>query len=79
MGAYELWEMRSGNLVGSWAAEAEALAVIWTALETHADEIVSTMSLLAEDASGETSVIAEGLPLIELAHQPNQPPNQRSA
>ena len=79
MATYELWEMRSGDLVGSWAVEADALAVIRAALDTHADEIVSTMSLLAEDASGETSVIAEGLPLIELAHQPNQPPNQRSA
>ena len=48
MGAYELWEMRSGNLVQSWAAEADALAVIRTALDAHGDAAVSTMSLLAE-------------------------------
>ena len=28
MAMYELWEMRSGNLVGSWSTEAEVLAAI---------------------------------------------------
>ena len=69
MATYELWEMRSGNLVGSWAAEADALAVIRTALDTHGDETVATMSLLAEDARGVTNVVAEGPALIERARQ----------
>lgn len=79
MATYELWEMRSGNLVGSWETEADALSVIRRAVDRQEAESVASLSLLAEDANGETSVIAEGLPLVERARQLNLPPSQRSA
>lgn len=69
MATYELWEMRSGNLVGSWPAEAEALAVVREALARHGAELVASLSLLSEDAQGDTAVVAEGAALVERACQ----------
>lgn len=69
MTTYELWEMRSGNLVGSWPAEAEALAVVREALARHGPEFVASLSLLSEDTQGDTTVVAEGAALVERARQ----------
>src|SRR4051812_5809351 len=60
MAMYELWEMRSGNLVRSWGAEAEALAVIRNTLGRHGTESLLNLSLLVEDSDGETTIVAEG-------------------
>jgi hypothetical protein len=79
MATYELWEMRSGNLVGSWAAEAEALAVVRDAMTRHGAEMVASLSLLSEDARGETTLVAEGEALGERARQASSTPEQRSA
>jgi hypothetical protein len=65
MATYELWEMRSGNLVGSWTAEAEALAVVRDALDRHGAGMVAPLSLLSEDPHGGTHVFAEGTALVE--------------
>jgi hypothetical protein len=79
MATCELWEMRSGNLVGSWSAEDEAMAVVRDALSRHGSSFVTSLSLLVEDAHGETTVIAEGHSLINHAHQAPPPREQRSA
>jgi hypothetical protein len=76
---YELWEMRSGNLVGSWSTETEALAVVRDALNRHSADAFASLSLLAEDAQGETTVVAEGLALIHWAQTGTPARDQRSA
>jgi hypothetical protein len=79
MATYELWEMSSGNLVGSWPAEAEALTVVRDALARHGAELVASLALLSEDAQGDTTVVAEGAALVERARQMTSTPGQRSA
>jgi hypothetical protein len=79
MATYELWDMRSGNLVGSWPAETEALAVVREALDRHGAEVVASLSLLAESTQGDTTVVAEGAALVERARQVATAPEQRSA
>ena len=79
MATYELWEMRSGNLVGSWPVEAEALAVVREAMTRHGAEMVASLSLLSEDPRGETTLVAEGAALGERARQAMPSREQRSA
>jgi hypothetical protein len=79
MATYELWEMRSGNLVGSWSAENEALAIVRDALDRHGDELATSLSLLVEDSQGETTVVAEGSALLERARRTPYSSEQRSA
>lgn len=79
MATYELWEMRTGNLVGSWSAESEALAVICDALHRHGDSFAASLSLLVEDGQGETIVVAEGAALIDHVRQTTEAREQRSA
>lgn len=79
LATYELWEMRSGNLVGSWPAETEALAVAREALDRHGAELVASLSLLSENTQGDTTVVAEGAALVERTRQVTATPDQRSA
>lgn len=79
MATYELWEMQSGNLIGAWVAEADALASVRVALDRHGAEMVASLSLLAEDARGQTTVVAEGLALVERARTLTSASEQRTA
>ena len=59
---WELWDADSGNLVGDYASEADALANVHDAVSRHGPAVVETLALGAEyDDDG-------GLELIARAH-----------
>jgi hypothetical protein len=68
MVTYELWETRSGNLMGSFASEAEALAVVRDAIRQHGRGYAETLILAREDDE-ETVTLAEGAGLADLAER----------
>lgn len=79
MATYELWDMRTGNLVGSWGTQADALSVIRRAVARQGAEAIGTLSLLCEDATGNTTLVAEGATLVELAEKAPVGQDRRSA
>lgn len=67
MAAFEIWEMRSGNLMGSYGSEAEALAVVADAIQTHGAGYAETLALVRENGRGHSETIAMGSELAEQA------------
>lgn len=45
---WELWDTDSGNLVGEYSTETEALAIVRDALDRHGSAVVATLALGAE-------------------------------
>jgi hypothetical protein len=67
MASYELWQMRTRNLIGTFATKAEALATVRQATDLHGPEFLDTIFLGHEDDKGHSRMIAEGRKLLELA------------
>ncbi len=66
MAGYELWELRSGNLVGSFPTQEDALLVVAKTVSLYGPTSVDSLSLTWE--SGRASKdIAEGQALADLA------------
>jgi hypothetical protein len=66
MATYELWETRSGNLMGSFASEEEAVAVVRDAIKQHGRNYLESL-VLAREEDEDTVTIAEGMKLADLA------------
>jgi hypothetical protein len=64
---FQVWETESANLVGSYATEDAALAIVRRAIDAHGREAVATLLLLREDERGRLAKIAEGTALGDLA------------
>ena len=64
---FQLWEMESANLVGSYPTEDAALAVVRTAIEKYGRESMDTIVLLREDGRGRLTKITEGADLVDRA------------
>jgi hypothetical protein len=64
---FQLWDTESANLVGSYASEDAALAVVQKAVEVHGPAAVASLLLLQESARGRLKRIAEGSALVDLA------------
>jgi hypothetical protein len=45
---WELWDTESGNMVGDYASEADALTVVRDALRRHGSSVVASLALGAE-------------------------------
>ena len=64
---YELWEMATGNLIGAYASQEEALAFIGRAVMAHGEGYVDSILLGVEDENGRSKTIAMGEGLARLA------------
>ena len=64
---YELWDVETANLVGDYATEEAALAVVHQSLQAHGPGAVAHLALAFEDAAGDTHPIASGPALAERA------------
>lgn len=64
---YELWDTRSGNVVGTFATKAEALAIVRDTVVLHGQVMGERFLLGQEDKAGRSRQIAEGKELIALA------------
>jgi hypothetical protein len=73
MSFYEVWDARSGNLLGSYGTEAEALALVRD-LSAQADaEVLPHLGLVWADDEDEEQggPVAEGAALVEHARAVN--------
>lgn len=66
---YELWDGRSGNLVGGWDTEDEALGRVRQVRETEGGEAVDDLVLAQEDGYGHTLTVSEEAALLRRAHR----------
>ena len=64
--SYELWDMRSRNIVGGFDTEEEALAAIRSAIERHGRAYVDDL-FLGVESRGRSKPIAQGQALAERA------------
>ncbi len=71
---YELWNIASGNRVGEFESQDEALASVRRTMHQHGASMIETLALgyENEDEDGEGEVIACGADLAALA-QPRIP------
>jgi hypothetical protein len=76
---YEIWDLESGNRLGEFSTEDEALTQVKDALERHGEQYVATLLLDAEDDQGQTHLIAEGAQLVALARGPSPGANGATA
>ena len=67
MVAFELWETRSGNLMGSYESEARALGVVAEAIRLHGAEYADSMVLVRQTSRGNPKPIAAGAELAARA------------
>jgi hypothetical protein len=64
--SYELWDLETGNLVGGYATEAAALAVVRRAIARYGRASMATLAL-ARESRGRTTALAEGEALADRA------------
>ena len=66
---FELWDVASANLVGSFATENEALAAVRIAITQHGKRVVRPWALTAKDVDhgGITCILAQSASLVERA------------
>ena len=64
---YELWDFESGNIIGSFDTQNEALRIVREVLDTYGIEEAMHFGLGAEDYNGESRAIAHGAELVDLA------------
>lgn len=63
---YELWETSTGNLIGTYDSEQEALGVVRAAVDADGPSVADSILLGCED-EGASAFVAEGRALVELA------------
>ena len=64
---YTLMDLDTGNLIGTYATEEEALTLMQGAIAAFGVEYADTLALGREDGAGHTNVIAEGQELAKRA------------
>ena len=65
--SYELWDGETRNVLGTYASEEAALAVIRNLLQKHGPGAIAGLLLGREDESGRSTLIAEGSALVRRA------------
>ena len=68
-GGFELWDSDSGNCIGFYPTEKEALASISESIADNGEEYADTLALLRIDAKRELETIAVGADLAVRARQ----------
>ena len=67
---YELWDIQTGNIVGSFATEDEGIEVVRTLLDSYGRAYAADLSLSRRDDDGVARVVAMGDQLLRLiAHR----------
>lgn len=66
---FELWDLTTGNMIGNYTTEVEALDRVRRDLASIGADFVRDYTLLGPDQTGWRHQIAEGEELIQLAKQ----------
>lgn len=69
---YELIDVESGNLIGTYDSEDEALSIVRRAVQLNGSGFVDTLALGYEDDDGEGAQIAAGAELLARALKSDQ-------
>ena len=64
---YELWDGETGNLIGAYASEQEALAAVHDTVRRYGLAAATNLALAIEDVRGEGGLMASGGDLVERA------------
>jgi hypothetical protein len=64
---FELWDLTTRNVAGFFDTEAEALAAVRAAFQSHGRGYAEAFALVREDARGRSKTIARGAELVERA------------
>ena len=64
---FELWDMRSRNAIGGFDSKAAALAAVRKLIDDHGRSYVDDLFLGCEDDESNSTPIAKGQDLAELA------------
>jgi hypothetical protein len=67
--AYEIWDESSGNMLGSWETEREALNLVDELFQTDGPAAVEGLVLAHEDGAGHTMSLGDGMGLLERARR----------
>jgi hypothetical protein len=70
---FELWDTESGNVIGEFDSEAEALAAVLEAVDYNGDESATLFTLIGISKSGAIKAIAGGAKLVALARSQQHP------
>jgi hypothetical protein len=74
MAAFELWNAESGNLLGAFSTESEALAAVREAIERNGPGYGQILTLGRENSRDRSRILASGQQLVEQAlAQPREP------
>jgi len=65
---FELLDVETGNLIGTYETEEEALAVVRRAARLNGPSYVSALALGYEDQDGEGAQLAAGADLLDRAY-----------
>ena len=64
---YELWDVRSGNVINTYDTEYEALAMVRALVAANGPDYAHALSLSAEEDEETTTPIATGIELLQRA------------
>ncbi len=64
---FEVWDVQTGNLVGAYDTEREALVTVCRTLRRFGDQAAEHLALAREDDDGRTFKVAEGAALARKA------------
>lgn len=64
---YELFDTSSGNILGAYPTEREALDILRTAIEEYGESYAADLALGVRDDRGYPRRLAEGRKLVTLA------------
>jgi len=66
---YVLWDLDSGNMIGDFDTEAEALAVVHDLIGVNTPSFIDMLSLGSTADDGTVRIVAQGRPLAARAEQ----------
>lgn len=66
MTTFEIWDLESGNALGEFEREPEALSAVRENVRAEGPSAVKGIALVEIDARGESKVLAQGDELIRL-------------
>ena len=67
-GTFDLWDIESGNMIGTWEDEAEALAFVRNLLVANGLAYANSLDLGWMNPDGRSRSIATGAALVDRAH-----------
>ena len=70
---YELWDVDTGNAIGSFATEDEGLEVVRTLLAAYGRGYVADLSLSRRQGTEPAQIVAIGEQLAQLSERPSRP------